>query len=115
MNTETKELLEMAAKAMELAVQYWEYGKLKIMRSNDEIEWVDEWNPLNSADDLIEMECQMLVCVAMDDDGVGAITPLNIESDALEKFSNHPTRRAARAMASLRVVAEIGRRMGEEE
>lgn len=107
MNTETKELLTLAAKAMGLQV----CGHLK--PEGLMIEYAPgrakDWNPLTSADDLVEMECHFPV----DHTNTSADVWAQAEGIAfVEKLADHNNSRcAARAMASLRVVAEIGRRM----
>jgi hypothetical protein len=107
MNTETKELLKLAAKAMGVyAAKLSTDGEFMVMMDAG---WL-YWNPLTSAHDLVEMECQLFIAISWSPLSVYA-TDINGELTS-ERFSDHPSRRAARAMASLRVVAELGRRMG---
>jgi hypothetical protein len=111
MNTETKELLTLAAKAMGYRNPVWhEVGDgLRVELPKGGHEW---WNPLTSADDLVEMECQMAVEVIWAEDRCIATAWFVRECfGAHELYSNHHSRNAARAMASLRVVAEIGKQM----
>lgn len=114
MNAETKELLTLAAKAM--GFEYVVMGPcLRVKRENSHEHvkaWWPEWNPLTSADDLVEMECQHKVWMNWEDDHITTFINATSYGTWAEYFDTHNnSRRAARAMASLRVVAEIGRRM----
>lgn len=122
MNDETKELLELAAKAMGFKPAI----EGLVAPANFYI-WVDDngvalrknWNPLTNADDLVEMECQMDVEPRFRyHHATSAAQAIHYPKDcsqetcATELIENHNnSRRAARAMASLRIAAEIGRRM----
>ena len=119
MSDETKELLTLAAKAMGFEVRGFSSAGNAIIKTpggGPESCLVNEWNPLSSGEDLVEMECQMSVEVIWAEDRCIATAWFSERSfGAHELYSKHHSRSAVRAMASLRVVAEIGRRMGEEE
>lgn len=111
MSDKTKELLVLAAKAMGYRNPVWyeEGGDLLVELSNG---YHQVWDPLSFSSDLVEMECQMSVEIIWAEDRCIATAWFVRECfGAHELYSNHPSRRAAKAMASLRVVAEIGRRM----
>ena len=119
MNAEVKELLTLAAKAMGYRNPVWhevwhEVGDgLRVELPKGGHEW---WNPLTSADDLVDMECQMSLETIWAEDRCIVTAWFSERSfGAHELYSNHHSRRAAKAMASLRVVAEIGKIMEEEE
>jgi len=113
---ETKELLILAAKAM--GFEYAVMGdviRVKRENSHDHVKaWWPEWSPLKSGDDLVEMECQLsLETIWAEDRCIVTAWFSERNFGAHELYSKQPSRRAAKAMASLRVVAEIGRRMEE--
>ena len=111
MNDKTKELLILAAKAMGYRNPVWheDLGDLFVELSNG---YPHVWDPLTFSSDLVEMECQMSVEVIWAEDRCIATAWFVRERfGAHELYSNHHSRNAARAMASLRVVAEIGRSM----
>lgn len=120
MKDETKELLTLAAKAMGFEVRGFSSAGNAIIKTpggGPESCLVNEWNPLTTADDLVEMECQMKVDV---DWWYKYLVQASNTFDGSyitydEYIDDHPSRRAARAMAALRVVAEIGRRMESGE
>jgi len=120
MNPETKELLTLAAKAMGFEVRgFSSVGNaiIKTPGGGPESCLANEWNPLTTADDLVEMECQMSVETVWTEDRCIATAWSTFAREcfgAHELYSKHPSRRAAKAMASLRVVAEIGKMMEGE-
>lgn len=112
MKDETKELLTLAAKAIGLKIEDWTEAGNPLVRKPGIGCWA--WNPIYSADDLVEMECQMSLETIWAEDRCIVTAWFSERSfGAHELYSKHPSRRAAKAMASLRVVAEIGRRMEE--
>lgn len=109
MTAELRELLELAAQAAGVEVERIDchlYIKGTTVC----------WNPLESGDDLIDLMEKRSMAITWVDSfdevicwilhGVG-----NENVTATEKISDHPTRKAALAMAVLRCAAEIGRRM----
>lgn len=105
MKDEIKELLELAAKAMGYQPKGFIGGRFVVFGGS--LNFERDWNPLSIAVDLVEMECQLEIGITYKDGrvwvsggGVMADEPVGGQG-----------RRAARAMASLRVAAEIGRRM----
>lgn len=119
MSDKTKELFILAAKAMGFeAVGFSSTGNavIKILGGGPESCLAKEWNPLTNDTDLVDMECQMsLETIWAEDRCIAKAWFAKRCFAAHELYSENPSRRAARAMASLRVVAEIGRRMESGE
>jgi hypothetical protein len=110
--TDTKELLTLAAKACGYYVRGWIGDRIGVDFGN-----VDrgKWNPLESGDDLARMESQLRITVRWfiptgHQPQVAASHP-DVDVWQIKTIADHPTPHDARAMASLRCAAEIGRAM----
>lgn len=109
MNTETKELLTLAARAMGGEYLYAPSVGIWMLVLPTGVK--RPWSPLTSGDDLVEMECQQEVWINWEGNHLTAFVNDEHGDIYTEYFIDHNNRRAARAMAVLRVVAEVGRRM----
>lgn len=107
MSDETKELLELAAKAM--GYRPIDKSPFVFYVAGDRDGAVRKWNPLESADDLVEMESELEIDIAYLNNSIQATLYSSLW--VREKLIDHDSKITARTMASLRVAAEIGRRM----
>lgn len=107
MTAEIRELLELAAQAAEVSIHHQdEHGNIHTLEG-------DTWNPLESGDDLIDLIDKREIRVLQHECYVQVWSGRNIAFPSVtEDFSNHPTRKAALAMAVLRCAAEWMRRKG---
>lgn len=114
MTAEIRELLELAAQAA--GIDYvWDDTTSRLIPLVDGYPQ-HHWNPRESGDDLIDLMDKRSMAITWVDSfdevicwilhGVG-----NENVTATEKISEHPTRKAALAMAVLRCAAEHGRRV----
>lgn len=113
MTAEIRELLELAAQAAGIAIHHQdEHGNIHTQEG-------DTWNPLESGDDLIDLMEKLSIDVEWNDidmnRGYIVATIFNedfIGSMVSEHYADHPTRKAALAMAVVRCAAEYQRRKG---
>ena len=115
MSQDIRELLELAAKACGYSIHDWCDGAAWAYKIGSELDFYGElpifkWAPHLDDGDGARMEAQNYIQLSFYDSYVRA--NLHGDSGCVEKYKNHNgDRQAARKMASLRVAAEIGRRM----
>lgn len=108
MTSNHRELIEMAAKACGIEGSWYSadmhpQGEEGISRSF----MVPIWNPITNSGQCADMEAQLGI------DVIWAVKGIQSQGNAdavYELYSDHPTRQAARMMASTRAAAEIQRR-----
>jgi hypothetical protein len=105
MTTEIRELLELAAQAAEVSIHHQDgHGNIHTQDG-------DTWNPRESGDDLIELVGKLSIDVDWHNT-LGLVTAFARLNLCSEYLSDHPTRKAALAMAVVRCAAEWQRRRG---
>lgn len=113
MTPDIKELLELAAKAAGLELDKFSYvEKPNTPAYFTAKNYVGRWNPATDDGDGARMEASLMIdviwaygCVAARVSGM---------PDSVEAYKEYPNKQAARRMASLRLAAEVGRRMKDD-
>ena len=107
MTTEIRELLELAAQATGIAIHHQdEHGNIHTQDG-------DIWNPLESGDDLIGLMDKLSIDVLWHENNISAVVACEKGSCVkTEYLSDHPTCKAALAVAVVRCAAEWQRRKG---
>jgi len=113
MNHDIKELLSLAAKACGLNGKFCSEDREGEEVGGFSVRWVDEiWMPHTDDCDCFRMETALGVEIYWRDTTVAAAVFGGVGFRAAEKYADHNgDKNAARRLASLRVAAELGRRL----
>lgn len=118
MTTEIRELLELAAQSIGYSIESWGQDfawcyipGLKLNGDGEDL--IFKWDPLTSGYDLIHLMDKLSVDVLWHENNISAVIACeNGSCVKTEYLSDHPTRKAALAMAVVRCAAEWQRRKG---